>query len=326
MGACCSYDYLPPVPDKVQDDPDEQEEIEATIIMFGMIGSRDYGVYKGVDPPQDKVQDCWMWMNKGDTEQRGVAIVELENFKRSDEENKDKGEVLTRIELREKPEFALHTYYSSAGQPVFRFLGFFSDNYKDPEDDHFRHHPSIYKSDEGKQLGKTIMTKWKFNSQCRILPVAGRGEKYGDQEMILHVFGKGTGCTYFTEEWRDVTNAEGETHKEKHTEKHEGEFVDRLEFRVTRGDTELAIWFQDGDFAYNAFSQDHVIVNTPLFDARVQGGLLKRSSVIINTHNSEAVDPALALTIGHVVMTEFTPAEVKSDLRLGTPGSPVYHG
>ena len=300
MGACCSADYLPPIPDRVQDDPNEQDDLEATIIMFGMIGSRDYGVYKGADPPKDKVQDCWMWMNKGDTAERGVAIVELENFRRHDEEDKDKGEVLSRIELRERPKFDLHTYYSSAGQQnLFRFFGFIKgDSYTDPDDDHFRHHPSIYKHDEGRQEGATIMTKWKFNSQCRILPVSGRAEKYGNEEMILHVFGKGTGCTYWTRETREVQNDEGQTRTENYLEKHEGEFVDRLEFRVTRGNTELACWYQHGDFEYNAFQVDHVKVQTPLFDARVQGGLLKRSSTIINTHNSEAIDPALALTIG----------------------------
>jgi hypothetical protein len=66
MGACCSVDSLPDVPEIIQPDPEANGSVTFKTRQLG--GGRDYAVYKDAFPTNsaDNVQKMWLWLNKSD--------------------------------------------------------------------------------------------------------------------------------------------------------------------------------------------------------------------------------------------------------------------
>jgi hypothetical protein len=125
--------------------------------------------------------------------------------------------------------------------------------------------------------------------------------------------------------------------------KHETEWVDRVEFRLSVGgqvcvarrvvtsrdhrDPTILRWFPiqmwaewvvRGDTHYN--NGDTCTIDCPLFTTQIQGGWFAKTCYITTT--KPGLDPALALLIAHLCYTEYSVAEIKGDLRPNTPMSP----
>jgi hypothetical protein len=78
MGACCSTDALPDVPDVLTPDPEMNTPIKAVVSRIGMWG-RDFSVHQDVYPQskEEVKQKMWMWINKsngGEIELRHLVV------------------------------------------------------------------------------------------------------------------------------------------------------------------------------------------------------------------------------------------------------------
>ena len=73
-----------------------------------------------------------------------------------------------------------------------------------------------------------------------------------------------------------------------------------------------------GDSHYNAGSP--CTIDCPLFTTTIEGGWFSKS--YYKTTTKAGGDPALALLVAHLCYTEYSVAEIKSDLRPNTPQNP----
>ena len=159
MGACCSGDSLPDVPQVIIPDPDVNSTITAVTRRIGMFG-RDFSVHKDAYP-QDKEEikeKMWMWLNKSDG-----GVIDLENFERGwNESNPNKGKVLYSAVVTERPHF--EQFQRLAHSSIRdRFMGFnyghSHSNYSggssgyDSDDDgyYIRHHNHANKFGHGRR-------------------------------------------------------------------------------------------------------------------------------------------------------------------------------
>ena len=103
-------------------------------------------------------------------------------------------------------------------------------------------------------------------------------------------------------------------------EKREFEFVDRVEFRLTCKGQVWDQFYITGDAKQ---WQADVNIDNKFFNTVVKGGFFTKTEMVTST--KEGVDPAFAMLMSHVCMTEFSVAEIKNDLNLQTPPSFVVN-
>lgn len=329
MGGCCSLDSLPPVPEKITPDPDVNKPVKVSVARLGSMWGRDYGVWKEKLPSgsDERKNTIWLWFNKSDNGPN-KAIIDLENFVRGhDETNKDKGKVLYKAEVVEKPYFQVqHRQPHSIYQ---RFYGIFSDRngggYDSDDDDHylrdsrFRGKFAATSDPNKRDLGQYIISKWSLNTKSLLYDGnLGRGEGVlGRDPVTLEVFAKGTGATGYEEV--TTRHEDPETHKVTYSqsiEKREFEFVDRVEFRLTFKGQVWDQFYINGDAKQ---WQADVNIDNKFFNTVVKGGFFSKTEMITST--KEGIDPAFAMLLSHLCMTEFSVAEIKNDLNLQTPSS-----
>jgi len=328
MGGCCSLDSLPPVPDTITPDPDVNQPVKVSVARLGSMWGRDYGVWKDKLPSgsDERQKTIWLWFNKSDNGPN-KATIDLENFVRGhDEANKDKGKVLYKADVVEKPFFQVQ--HRQPGISYQRFFGLFSDQngngYDSDDDNHYlsdtRFRSKFSMSDPDKRdLGLYIISKWSLNTKSSIYDGnLGRGEGLlGKDPVTLEVFAKGSGATGYEEV---TTRSEDPETKavtiNKSVEKREFEFVDRVEFRLT---CKGQVWDQ---FVINGDAkqwQADVNIDNKFFNTLVKGGFFSKTEMVTTT--KAGIDPAFAMLLSHLCMTEYSVAEIKNDLNLQTPAS-----
>mmetsp|Transcript_14260 Transcript_14260/g.32001 ORF Transcript_14260/g.32001 Transcript_14260/m.32001 type:complete len:347 (+) Transcript_14260:83-1123(+) len=317
---CCSSDAMPDIPEKITGDPDVNEQITACVKRIGMWG-RDYSVHEGEKYPasSDAAKNTmWMWFNKSDGGQ-----IDLENFTRGwKEDEPKKGKTLYTANVTERPSFQqFQRTLDNRHQTLDRFMGFSTnDGYQSDEDNYYvrdsRHAEKFRPDSNTQKTGPDMVTKWSVNTKATIRDgVLGRSkETLEGREMALEVFSKGTVATG----WEVHTTRDEETGEvRRRTEKNETEFVDRVEFRLTVGGALWCSWVVQGDSHH---PQGDCSVNCALFDATVKGGWYSGANTVVKT--APGVDPALALMLAHLCMTEYSVAELKADLHPNTPSEP----
>ncbi len=300
-----------------------------SVARLGSLWGRDYGVWKDKLPSSsdERQNTIWLWFNKSDNGPN-KAIIDLENFVRGhDANNKDKGKVLYKAEVLEKPYFQVqHRQPHSAYQ---RFFGIFSDRngsgYDSDNDDHylrdtrFRSKFAATSDPDKRDLGQYIISKWSLNTKSLLYDGnLGRGEGvFGNDPVTLEVFAKGSGATGYEEV--TTRHEDPETKRvtvNKSIEKREFEFVDRVEFRLTFKGQVWDQFYINGDAKQ---WQADVNIDNKFFNTVVKGGFFTKTEMVTTT--KEGIDPAFAMLLSHLCMTEFSVAEIKNDLNLQTPGS-----
>lgn len=359
MGACCSNDVTPDIPQVIQPDPKAGEHINAAVVMLGSWGSRDYGIYKGSSVPdskEDKTEKMWMWFNKeNDANDPRLGVVDLENFDRPAEEPKGKGKTIWSAKFAERPRYEMDRYFQG-GQRKQRFFGYGifamggSMGYESDDDDHYFNHTfcSRHQSSWGRRnaqawedyrilqnpvgwkeeraTGPKVMTKYKLETQAVITPGTAPGGRSGT--YILECFAKGTAITTWEETTSVRERSVGEDRTEKYIsreiEGHDEKFVDRIELTLKTNGEVVDQWVIIGDSSYDRCNATVINECTPFYNSTVNGGFFKRSSSAIET-KGDKVDPALSLTIAHLVSTEFSLQEIKDDLNLHTTSHVPRH-
>lgn len=332
MGCCCSGDSLPDVPSVIKPDPPMQGPVKFVTKRMGMFG-RDYSVHENVYP-SDKEQvkeQMWLWLNKSNG-----GVIDLENFVRGKvPDQPDKGEVLYTAVVTERPVF--HQVQRPARMGGWgmadRFFGFFggqgaSDGYD--SDDDFNYVNSAKHTRKFDTNGRrrvqfdhhNMITKWSLNTQATIRSGnTGRAvQQLNGQPIILEVFSKGTCATGWEDRDITTTDDQGRQHTRTETRKIETEWVDRVEYRLSCGGMFWASWVVPGDTHYQDGTD--TVVQTPLCTSVASGGWFK-ASLYEHTTNP-GVDPALALLIHHLCLTEYSAGEIKKDLVPNTPRDPPH--
>eukprot|EP00981_Chlorochromonas_danica_P004885 scaffold978_cov172-Ochromonas_danica.AAC.16 len=325
MGCCCARDVIPNAPDVIKEDPNPQNPITVQVAALGSWGSsRDYGIWENARPKtgDEASKTVWMWFNKSNITQTQVRI-DLENFKRGHiPDQPKKGKILYYATMSEKPSF--QSFQRVAGSGMDGFFGFFGQNtYQDREDNHYINHPQhTQKWLRQHPINGHIVSKWSMSGQAYIYDGdLGRGEAGGlhGQPLLLEIFSKGTVVTTY-QEWQERVedrDAEGKVTGHRmveHHAKHTTELVDRVEYRLTHEGMMWCQWYCEGD----SFStQGDPSIDSPLFVTTIGGGWFTRS--YFSTSTRPGVDPALAILISHVCATEYSVAQIKSDLQIATP-------
>lgn len=327
MGGCCSGDTVPPVPKNIRADPDAEQPIKAVSARLGFFGaSRDFGIWHESRPKQsaDQKDNIWLWFNKSNikgSKTREVQI-DLENFQRPQNGNKNQGKILYSAVFTESPNFQIFQRFANQGHGAF--FGFFKSSPPDPEDNFFVNHQTHVghlqqarmRPDFHRMHDRCIVSKWNFTSKVTLKDGnSGRGEAYFyGQQPVVEVFSKGTVVTSYYE----TKHVDKETNRVSYnTQKCETEFVDIVEFRMSVNNLLIAEWNIQGD-SYQ-YGEKDVEMDNPLFHLRIDGGWFARSTFTISTKPGIAIDSALALLLAHVVATEFSVAEIKHDLKVPTP-------
>ena len=335
----CSADSLPPIPANIQAPPDVNAVAQFSVGKLGFWG-RDYGVWKGSAP--GKAAELWFWINKSDGAQPGTGTIDMEDFNRDE---KKKGKVFWSASIIERPVFDQFQRAAVAGVGSYRFQGI-NNQAEDPDDHYINHHVHVGKKartnisrgphtgaevgERVQDIGAPVISKWRLHTTATIRDGnLGRGRDIvGNDPIILEVLSTGSGATCWQQvekhyEEPDGTPAEGQPQKyrvgtSRSVNKIETEWVDKIEFRLScRGQLIAQPWVVEGDA--HAVNTDGVMRST-FFDAVVKGGFFSKSSV--ETTTKPGLDPILALLVSHLCATEFSIAEIKSDLRLNTPAQP----
>ena len=336
----CSADSLPDIPKDIQAPPDvNAEPVTFAVAKLGSWG-RDYGVWRGTVGKKDKL---WWWINKAEGAQPGQATIDMENWDR-DEKTK-KGKVFWSASIVERPTYEqFQRPCAQGGFNSFRFMGIDSGYESDPDDFMIGKLQSKKKTTTvtkgahtGQQTGQRVMdagvpmvSKWRLRTSAVIKDGnLGRGsDLVGQDPIYLEVFSKGSGATCWQvvdkrTEVPDGTPAEGQPQRyriqaSRSVEKTEMEWVDRIEYRLScRGQPIGRPWVVPGD---SHPSNSDGITRCDFFESQCAGGFFSKGSVTTTT--KPGMDPILSLLISHLVATEFSIAEIKSDLKLNTPANP----
>jgi hypothetical protein len=329
---CCQSDTVPDLPDEIKPDPKLNGTVEIITARLGYFGnSRDYGIWDGFRPDNQKEANkkLWLWFNKGEVEKE--TRVELENFTRDDPNIKNKGRILYYATLQKKPEVS--SFRRSVNNGTEEFFGFFvqkdlGSTYNRYEDEHYfrdipNHKPG---HDIHAHHVHKVVTKWQFHSSAKIFDGnTGRGaDNLRKDHVLLDVCSVGTIATVY-HDWKEkveIRNDEGRVtgHRDEHRhDRREKNFVDRLEYRLTVNGALWAQWSVPGDAP--GITQD-VNIDSPFFKMKLEGGWATRTKNSITT--KEGMDPAMAMLLAHLCSTEFSVEEVKHDLGISTPNQ--YHG
>lgn len=311
MGCCQSVDALPEVPDVILPDPEGGSVVECTVLQ---LSERDHAICKVPSQPRkDMVK--WLWFNKSDGMVAGTGIIELENFVRDNIDDEDKGRVLWRAEITERPQYKQFTRTPYKGAAFYTGGFVNTPAFPDEDDSRYIHHPSTSQSDS--EL-PTLVTRWSTNTKAIITPGnTGRGKVFGDQPIHLDVYASGGAVTGWKwhERQREIN---GEMQTEKVDQRFSHEFVDRIEFRLIHNEQLLTEWTFMGDTVPihgSSGGAGSVDFSSPWVTCGLQGGYY-----YIKTR--EAVDPALAMLVAHLCATEFSIQELKRDFVPSVPRKP----
>lgn len=327
MGGICSTDVTPDAPKVIKADPDANP-VAVQVAAFGMFGgSRDFGIWLNQRPAGSSEQNetVWLWFNKS-TLPGGHVRVDLENFMRG--HNADfpkKGRVLYYAQMAERPNFQHFQRVAGSGRDAF--FGFFGSNsYQDPDDmfyiNHPQHRPKVGR-EAGSQVLGHVIAKWQMNTKAQFHDgdMARATNALQGQPVELEIFSKGTViCTYqqYPVQVADH-DSEGKVighHTEIRHASDTTEFVDRIEYRLMFQGQLWTMFFVNGN-TFDTDGQVDPTIDSILFTTRVGGGWFKRST--FTTTTKAGVDPALAMLISHVVATEYSVAQVKTDLHINLP-------
>lgn len=244
----------------------------------------------------------WLFINKTGSFWGGDCVVDVENFVRGENPEKpNQGQVSWRAKFKEKPQFDQRPKSQPGGlfAPKFVCNGFASCDQEDYK----------YFAAAGREFrdgGPWRMNKWALSTSCSIEPV-GRGQQFGPFEV--HVFANGTAlCDYDKEPKEDGTQA---------WKKNVHEFVEQLCYQIVQVNTGavIASWAVPGDFE----AVDKLVQQNPVFELTLVGGWMNKKPVVKTAHGW---DPLLALLIAYLIAYEYSPGEIKSDLKSDFPHAP----
>jgi hypothetical protein len=332
MGCCNSlFDNVPEVPPVIKPDPDFTNQpvtfVSAALGFFGM--SHDFGVWENEypDKSKDRKEKIWLWFRKRPA--GNDFKINLENFVRTNPEDKSMGKILYYAVMQGKPN--VQFFHRIAGSSHSQFTGFFGDNYshKIHHDDGFytsRHVDAGGDIHKSRVIARTQMiTKWQSYSNTKIYDGnLGRGEgTLGRNFVLLDVIACGTIVTNYTEVEEEIIDKDadgrviGHRH-ERHMRHSSQTFVDYTQYRVTVNGQLWTQWQVPGD-AQGA-PEKAVVVDTPFFSTVLDGGWAARTK--FKTTTKAGIDSALALLFSHVVCTEYNLSEIKNDLGISIPHRP----
>ena len=104
MGACCSSDVTPDVPDEIIPDPENAQPCTFTVKRLGKFGmSRDYEAYRGADDPTK--ENRWLFLNKSGSTWGGKCKIAVENYVRENPDNPKAGQILWEADFEDDPYF-----------------------------------------------------------------------------------------------------------------------------------------------------------------------------------------------------------------------------
>jgi len=237
--------------------------------------------------------------------------VEVENFVRGGNPDKmSQGEVLWKAAFDGSPKFEQRVKRCGRGQSnvsLEQFTPPFAYGACGPERPDSDYLERAFLLDWGSR-DKALM-KWCLNSRATITP-AKRGRLFGDQGFLLEVFAKGTSvCDY---DWEQGDGSNGRWKQEVK------EYVDTVCFNLVQLSTgqPVATWSVAGDF--DATSGD-LFQQNPLFQLTMAGGWFAKTKVL---KTAEHWDPVLALIVGYLCAFEYSPQEIKADLKSNFPNNP----
>jgi hypothetical protein len=332
MGCCGSlFDNIPEVPPVIKPDPDLSGQpitfVSAALGFFGW--SHDYGIWENEYPEKssDRKEQIWLWFRK---RKMGADFkINLENFVRTDPNDKTMGRVLYYAVMQGKP--TVQSFNRIAGSAQNQFTGFFGDNYshKIHHDDGF--YTSQHVDADGdihnkRVIGRTQMiTKWQSYSNTKVFDGnQGRAEgTIGTGFILLDVISCGTIVTNYVETEEEIIDRNEEGHEigrrhVRHMSHSSKTFVDFIQYRVTVNGQLWTQWQVPGDAQGGPTSS--VVVDTPFFTTVLEGGWVSRTK--FKTTTKAGIDAALALLIAQVVCTEYNLAEIKNDLGISIPPRP----
>eukprot|EP00933_Yihiella_yeosuensis_P066441 TRINITY_DN70715_c0_g1_i1.p1 TRINITY_DN70715_c0_g1~~TRINITY_DN70715_c0_g1_i1.p1 ORF type:complete len:301 (-),score=53.68 TRINITY_DN70715_c0_g1_i1:87-989(-) len=296
MGCCES---IPDAPKEVLPDPGEDESCTFAIGAVGVL-SPDYIAYKGSEVD---VQDAkWFYINKEGTFFSGDCTIFLENFKRGlNPEKPKKGEDLWTVKFDSSPSFDRH-YKSPESLQWDGWLSGWGDFDGTLEEDDYYY--GQYHG--GRSPDYRRIMNWTMKTHAMISP----GTRSGTP-IKLEVFARGTAICYYDQ----FPNDDAELEWVQDTT----EFVDRICYRVLRGEEQIAGWAVDGERQ----GQGDFTTKCELFDMTMKGGWMGPIPII---QTSSSFDPTLSLIIGYMCAFEFSPSGVKVDLDCQFPKDPYQWG
>eukprot|EP00928_Gymnodinium_smaydae_P063523 TRINITY_DN47076_c0_g1_i1.p1 TRINITY_DN47076_c0_g1~~TRINITY_DN47076_c0_g1_i1.p1 ORF type:complete len:300 (-),score=38.35 TRINITY_DN47076_c0_g1_i1:146-1045(-) len=295
MGCC---EGIPSPPREIIPDPTEDESCMFAIAPVGTL-SPDYIAYHG---PEAHIEARkWFYINKEGSFFSGDCQIVLENFRRlPDAEDPNKGEVLWTVRFDATPDFErfFKSPKSLDASDVFACLGDF-DAVDEDDEFYFRQYLG------GRPEEFRRIMKWRMRTCATLLPGTRSGPR-----VILEVFASGTGICYY----QQLPNADAELEWTTDTT----EFVDRVRYRVSRGNEEMASWTVEGQGAKGEFT-----TKTSMFDMTMTGGWANPTPVV---ESVGAYDPTLVLMLAYMCAFEFSPSAIKVDLDCKFPQSPFDWG
>jgi hypothetical protein len=332
MGCCFSlFDNVPETPKQIQADPSPTEQCTFVTAKLGYWGfSHDHGIWRDQIPDNsgEKKEQMWMWFRK--RQQGSDFKIQLENFTRTDPNDKSMGKVLFYGVMQGKPK--VEYFQRVAGRSGGGFFGFFGSGYGNSvnyDDSYYFNHGEHQRGLHNQRvLGKTeVITKWQSYSTTKLFDGnMGRGEGTLNKDFVLmDVIACGTIVTTYTdyEEEEVVRNDKGEETGRRfvrRTTHNSYTFVDFIQYRLTVNNQLWAEWQVLGDSHSNAYSGKNITIDTPFFATVLDGGWFSRTKFRVTP--KQGIDPALALLISHIVTSEYSLEEIKNDLNISIPSRP----
>lgn len=325
-------------------DLDVNAKVDADIVPFDdlkVVGAHvQHGVWPDLRPapPALRKNALWLWLRRSSfTESdtcRECVRVDLENLDRSAAPKKDQGRVLYCACFAPSPVDCevQQTTASHRGDALLDSLQEAPAGSLALYINHLSHLLAVDATkgvaNYHRPLDGCIVSQWTATFKVRLSDGdLSRGKDFfsADKPLSLQIYATGAAVTSYYEtkvvKYKETVNKKVKREVVVvNTHKVETRLVDTLNYRLFSGEEIVAEWNAEGD-TYTRSSGD-VLLDTPLFTARLQGGWLSRCGTHVATKPESDVDGALALLIAHIVSAELSVQEIKKYIKIDTPNKP----
>lgn len=267
------------------------------------IWDKNYLVMQGAN---NDIHRRWFVIRK--TGQTGDVTIDLENFHRKPQQDKDPDEASEeRGEIMYSARFASEATFQNQIRPPetaapIAFTSFMTATDATYAVDDW-HYVELANRHGGQRLAdRVLICKWAMQTKVTIMPQKRTGSHAGGKgSMVLNVFI--TGTTVRSYSWLlGVPSTQNQGTIVDNCHHVDDKYIDAIDYQLMLPDGQsAAMWRVAGDVEGNG---QQLFVDSPLFSLAKKGGWSAlQSEKTIST--KPAFDPLLGLLVGHICETEF---------------------
>lgn len=256
--------------------------------------NKDYEVYRDAVDANNR----WLFLNRaGKGFFDPTAYIDLENYTRIDPNDKKKGQVLWKLKYNEKPSFQMGMSLGADseddgdGNPaVSGMLGMFN-TMMNMGDNRF------------------YSMKWRTFSEAKI-----RSVKVPGGEFAVKIKAKG----YVTRQVTITYSTDDKGVRHRNVRVDDKEYVTKISYKIKGADGATIERFE----LFPGAGNEELVWECGAFRATLRGGWISNYPHEVVT--KPGIDPGFALLFAHVCVTEFSPDEIKKDLKPNWNVCPGY--